>query len=156
MRRLLVRRVARVVVWAGGGGGRCCVRGPVMGFPLVAAERGGSGRRVGGGRGQWGLVGASVRVGALELEGGSGGGEGVWGWHYRGGGCQLCTSGVRVCRRVLSTVCVCVERVMRPPVGRAVEVGGGCLGFWVGVQFTGGGRLLVGGACRQGLRLRRR
>ena len=47
-------------------------------------------------------------------------------------------------------VCVCVRRVKRPPAGRGVEVAGGCLGL----RFLGGGRLLVGGACRQGLRLR--
>ena len=43
-RSLVVRRVARAVLWAGGGGHRCCVRGLVMGFPLLATGGGVRGR----------------------------------------------------------------------------------------------------------------
>ena len=41
VRQLVVRRVVRAVVWAAGEGvgGRCCVRGLVMGFSLVAVGR---------------------------------------------------------------------------------------------------------------------
>ena len=45
---------------------------------------------------------------------------------------------------------VCVRRrVLQPLAGRGVELGGGCLVFWVGLRFDGGGRLLVGSACTQ-------
>ena len=65
---------------------------------------------------------------------------------------MLCWLGVWVYCRVLWVVGVCVGRVSRPPAGRGPEVEGGCLGFPVGLRFVGGGRLLVGGARRQGLR----
>ena len=69
---------------------------------------------------------------------------------------MLCRRGVWVSRWALWMVCVCVGRVLRPPAGLGAEVGVGCLGFRVGLRFVGGGRLLLGGARRQGLRLRGR
>ena len=78
VRPLVARRVARGVVWAGGGGShRCRVWGLVMQFPLVAA---GGGAR--GGVCQWGLgmvgVGGGLHVVCLWSGSGRwGGGDGV-------------------------------------------------------------------------------
>ena len=78
----------------------------------------------------------------------------MWVWHCRVPGRVLSRLGVWMSRLVLLVVCVCVGQVLRPPAGRLVGVGGGCLGFWVGLRFAGGGGLLVGKDGRQGLQLR--
>ena len=149
---------------AGRGAGRCCcVRGLVMRFPLVAAggEVRGRARQRGAGAvgvvgclhvvswcsGPWGVAQGGGRVGVALLWGGGGGGGGGQGW-------VLCRLGIWVSRRALWAMCVCVGLVMRPPAGPSVEVGGGCLGFWVGLRFIRRGWLLLGGTHRQCWRLR--
>ena len=97
MRRLVVRGVIGGVVCVGGGGRRCRVWGPVMGFPVAVAAggtRGGVCRR--GHRHQ--LAGAGCRV-LRPWPGLGGGGLGgvVWGWHCWWWGGQervLCWLGV--------------------------------------------------------------
>ena len=73
-------------------------------------------------------------------------GGGLVGWH--------CRLGSWVSRTVLWVVSVCVVLVIWPPAGRGVEVGGGCLGFWLRFRFVGGWHVPMGSARRQGLRLR--
>ena len=115
-----------------------------MRFPLVVA---GGGVR---GRARWrgpGLVGAGGCLRVVSCCSGPGGGGvemALWGR-------RLCQFGVWVSRRPSWVVCVCVSRVKRPPAGRGVKVGDGCLGFRVGLQFVGSGQLLVRDAGRHGL-----
>ena len=145
MQRLVAGRVARGMVWAGGGGRHGWVRGLAMGFPWAVA---------GGGVCRWvrrrevGMVGVGGGLRVVCRCSGPGGGARVWGRQCWGWGRALCWWGVRVSRRVLCVVCVRVRRVPRPLARRSVGVGGGCLGFQVGLRFVGGGRLLVGGARR--------
>ena len=154
VRQLVVRRVARVVVWAGGGWGWSLLLCAELGDGVCLGGRGRGGSWTGtyvGGGGGGGLwvspCGESVlrtwggRVAVALLRGG--------GWGY-----VLRRLGSWVSRRVLWVLCVhmCVGQVMRPLAGRGVGVGDGCLGFWVGLWFAGGVRLLAGGARGQGLR----
>ena len=67
-----------------------------------------------------------------------------------GAGLALCWLSVLLSRQVLWVVCVRVGRVSRPLAGRGIEVGDCFLGLLVEWPFVGGGRLLVGGARRQG------
>ena len=130
MRRLVVRRVRRAVVWARGGGvHRCCVRGLVMGFPLVAL--GGGVRRPAHRRGAGAVgVGGCLRiVSRCSRPGGEAGGACRGGTAGGGWGCVLCSLGVWVSRQALWMVCVCVWRIRWAPAGLGVEVGGCCLGF---------------------------
>ena len=69
---------------------------------------------------------------------------------------MLCWLGVPVSHQVLWLGCVYVGRVSRPLAGCGVEVGGGGLGFRVGLPFVGGGQRPVAGARKQGLRLKGR
>ena len=150
MRRLVVRGVMGVVVWVGGGGRRCRVWGPVMGFLVAVAGggiRGGVCRR--GHRRQ--LVGAGCRV--LRpwpgLRGGAGGV--VWGWHcwwWGGRGWVLCWLGVWASLSVVWVLRVCAVQSLRFLAGCSAEVwvGGGRMGVRVGLWSVCDGWLLVDGA----------
>ena len=81
-----------------------------------------------------------------------GGGEGKGEGHcLRGRRCVFCTWAFWVSHRVLTVVCVSLERVRRPLAGCGVEGGDGCLGLCVGLWFADDWLLLVGGACGQGV-----
>ena len=154
MRRLVVRGVMGGVVWVGGGGRRCRVWGPVMGFPLAAVgggTRGGVCRR--GHRHQ--SAGGGCRVLRLwpGLGGGGGGAGGgvVWGWHCwctGGRGWVLRWLGVLESLWVVWVLRVRAVRSLRSLAGRGVEVwvGGGRMGVRVGRRSVGNGWLPVDGA----------
>ena len=79
----------------------------------------------------------------------------MWGWHCCGWDCGsvLCWFGVWVSCWVLWVVCGCVGRVPRPWLAVVLRWRVVTWVFSVELRFLGGGRLLVGGACRQGLHL---
>ena len=150
MRRLVVRGVMGGVVWAGGGGRRCRVWGPVMGF-LVAVAGGGirGGVCPRGHRRQ--LAGAGCRVlrpwpglGA----GAGGGGVGVALLVMGGRGWVLCPLGVLASLWVVWVLCVCAVRSVPFVTGCGAEVwvGGGRMGVRVGLWSVCNGWLLVDGA----------
>ena len=80
VRRLVVRCVARGVVWVGGGGCRRRLRGLVMGFFLVAARWGDSWWCVSAGAAVVGGWWASARGASVVWSRGGAGGM-VLGWH---------------------------------------------------------------------------
>ena len=145
----------------GGGGGRSSLSraGSGNGVSLGGRGRGRSHWCVSAGVGVVG-VGGGLRVvcrwsGPGGGGGGGGGSVGVALLVAGGAGVGVLSwMGVWASRRVLWALCVRVVRVWRPLASRGVELGGGCLGIWVGLWFVGSGRLLMGGAGRHGLRLR--
>ena len=151
MRRLVVRGVMGGVVWIGGGGRRCRVWGPVMGFLVAVAGRGTrSGVCQQGHRHQ--LAGAGCRVLRPwpDLGGGGLGGV-VWGWHcwwWGGRGWVLCWLGIWALLWVVWVLRVCTVRSLRflAGFGAVVWVGGGRMGVRVGRWSVCYGWLLVDGA----------
>ena len=150
VRRLVVRGVVGGVVRVGGGGRRCRVWGPVMGFLLAdagAGTRGGVCRR--GHRHQ--SAGGGCRVSRLWP--GLGGGGGGWcegGTAGAGGGGGGCCAGWGSARSgwAVWVLLVRAVRSLRSLAGCGVQVwvGGGRMGVRVGLRSAGNGWLPVDGA----------
>ena len=56
---------------------------------------------------------------------------------------MLCRMGAWASSCVLWVLCMRVVRVSQSLAGRGVQMGGGCLGIWLGLWSVGSGRLLV-------------
>ena len=131
---------ARGVGGVGGGGLCCCVRGWATGCPLVVMGEEVRGRERPSGAG----VVVTGGVGARNLGRGACGGCTFF-WGGAGGAC--CVRWASECLARSCGWCVCALGGSCGPWLVAVLGGGdGCLGLWVGLHFTGGGRFLVGGA----------
>ena len=154
MRRLVVRGVMGGGGVGWGGGRRCRVWGPVMGF-LVAVAGGGTRGGVCRRGHQHQLAGAGYRV--LRPWPGLGGGLGgvVWVWHcwwWGGRGWVLCWLGVRALLWVVWVFRVCAVRSLRflAGCGAVVWVGRGRMGVRVGLWSVCYGWLLVDGGAAGG------
>ena len=150
-RQLVVRGVMGGVVWVGGGGRRCRVWGPVMGFFLWRSREGGpTVVCVGGGIDINRLVGAAVRCVCGLVSGGGAGGGGVGvtllvvGW----AGLGVVLVGGLGSLWVVWLLRVCAVRSLRSLAGCGAEVWvrGGRMGVRVGLWSVCNEWLLVDGA----------